>query len=141
MRSDIIAALKRKKPQILETWIQNQLQNDSLREDLMSNDELRKQSEELLDSFLENLSGESMDANSEDFEPVIEILSGISITRAKQGYSPRETGFFVFSLRDALLQNLKEEKGISPMDLLEGSIELSKLIDSFGVSTFETFIK
>jgi rsbT co-antagonist protein RsbR len=103
---------------------------------------LRQQSEELLDSLLNSLTESNLnEPASDDFEPVLEILSGISITRARQGYSPRETGLFVFSLRDALLQTLQGETKIDPRELFETALKINKLADAFGVTTFETFIK
>ena len=84
-----------------------QLADEGLREDLMSNEELREQSNELLDVLLKTLNEKNLsDVHSEDFEPVHEILSGISISRARQGFSPKETGVYVFSLKDALLNIL-----------------------------------
>ena len=142
MKSDISKLLQKKKKQILEAWMQNQLNDESLREDLMSNDDLRQQSEELLNNLVDNLSDNNLNnPNSDDFEPVLEILSGISITRARQGYSPRETGLFVFSLRDALLQTLQGEAKLDGRDMVETIFKINKLIDTFGVTTFETFIK
>ena len=99
MKNEVIKILQRKKKNILENWVKFQLADEGLRDDLMSNDELRSQSEELLNAFATNLS----DANIDDpanvaFEPVTDILGAISITRAKQGFTSRETGNFVFSL-------------------------------------------
>src|ERR1700749_2594613 len=96
--------LQKKKKTILELWMKNQLADESLREDLISNDELRSQSEELINALVGNLTEDNFtDLNSDKWSPVIEILGGISITRARQGFSPRETGNFVFSLKEALL--------------------------------------
>lgn len=140
--ADISKLLQKKRKQILEAWMQNQLQDETLREDLMSNEDLRQQSEELLDSLLNSLTESNLnEPASDDFEPVLEILSGISITRARQGYSPRETGLFVFSLRDALLQTIQGETKTDPRELFEAALKINKLADAFGVTTFETFIK
>lgn len=141
MKSEVSKVLQRKKKSILEKWMTLQLQDESLREDLMSNEELRAQSDELLESLLGALDDKNItDANSSDFDPVVEILSGISITRARQGFSPRETGVYIFSLKDALFTVLQEEIK-DPVALYEATLKISKLIDSFGVTTFETFIK
>src|SRR6218665_819082 len=102
--------LQKKKKNILELWMKNQLADEGLREDLISNEDLRSQSEELITTLVSNLSQEGhFDFDSEEWSPVIEILGGIAITRARQGFSPRETGSFVFSLKEALLQILHEE--------------------------------
>lgn len=142
MKFDISKVLQKKKKQLLEQWMNNQLADESLREDLMSNEELRTQSIELLDALVKAVNNQNIgDVQSSEFEPVLEILSGISISRARQGYSPRETGIYVFSLKDAILQILQEELKSDPVQLYTISLQVSKLIDSFGVTTFETFIK
>ncbi len=118
-----------------------QLADDSLREDLMSNEELRGQSEELIAILVDKLSDNNIDdPKHSDFDAIVDILSGISISRARQGFSPRETGTFVFSLKDALLNILQQELK-DPQELFLQSLKVGKLIDSFGVTTFETFIK
>ncbi|MET0299488.1 MAG: STAS domain-containing protein [Flavitalea sp.] len=142
MSKNISTLLKERKPKILESWINSQLGDASLREDLMSNEELREQSKELLDSFVESINEENLDnPEAPEFEPVREILSGISISRAQQGFSPRETGIYVFGLKDAVLSQLTEVLKKDPEVLLSYLLKLNKLMDGFGVTTFETFIK
>jgi rsbT co-antagonist protein RsbR len=142
MSTDIARLLQRKKKQILEDWMNIQLNDAGLREDLMSNEELREQSEELLDSLLKVVTDKNLsDVQSADFEPVQEILGGISISRARQGFSPRETGIYIFSLKDALLKSLRVEMKDDPIGLVEGVLRVSQLMDSLGIVTFETFIK
>lgn len=134
--------LKNKKKNILELWMKNQLADEGLREDLISNDELRSQSEELINSLISNLSNENFNnLESDEWSPVIEILGGIAITRARQGFSPRETGNFVFSLKEAILDVLQQEITDDPMSLFQESQKVNKIMDSLSVVTFETFIK
>jgi rsbT co-antagonist protein RsbR len=142
MQSDIPKLLQKKRKQILEDWIKNQLADSGLREDLISNDELRQQSEELLDVLLKSLSAVSIENfQSSELEPVYEILSGISISRARQGFSPRETAAFVFSLKNALYQSLATELKDKPAELVEHAYKVNQLLDNLGIATFETFIK
>ena len=95
--------------------MKNQLADEGLREDLISNDELRSQSEELITALVGNLSGENFtNLDSDEWSPVIEILGGIAITRARQGFNPRETGNFVFSLKEAILDVLQQEIADDP---------------------------
>lgn len=141
MKNDTIKVLQRKKKQILELWVKNQLSDEGLRDDLMSNEDLRVQSEELLNSLVDSLTEKNVtDPSSRDFEGVRDTLSGISQSRAKQGFSPRETGIYIFSLKDALLETLQNEVKESS-DLYESSLQMGRLIDNFGITTFETFIK
>ncbi len=142
MNTDVLKLLQKKKKQILEDWVNAQLNDAGLREDLMSNEELREQSEELLTTLLKVVNDKNItDVDSSDYEPVHEILGGISISRARQGFSPRETGIYIFSLKDALLNTLQSELKEDPLALVEAIYKVSKLMDSLGIVTFETFIK
>jgi rsbT co-antagonist protein RsbR len=134
--------LEKQKKNILELWMKNQLADEGLREDLITNDELRMQSEELIDSLVGNLSSESsFDLESDAWSPVIEILGGIAITRARQGFSPRETGTFVFSLKEAIMEVLQGKITNDPTKLFAEVHKINKIMDSLAIVTFETFIK
>src|ERR1700761_3304243 len=122
--------------------MKNQLADEGLREDLISNDELRSQSEELITALINNLSGDNFtNLDSDEWNPVIEILGGIAITRARQGFSPRETGNFVFSLKEAILDVLQQEIASDPTALFKESQKVNRIMTSLSVVTFETFIK
>ncbi|MBB5397503.1 STAS domain-containing protein [Mucilaginibacter sp. AK015] len=141
MSQNTYQLLQNKKKNILELWMKNQLTDEGLREDLISNDELRNQSEELIDALVGNLSGSNLtNLESDEWNPVIEILGGIAITRARQGFSPRETGNFVFLLKEAILEVLQNEID-DPRALFAESQKINRLMDSLSVVTFETFIK
>jgi rsbT co-antagonist protein RsbR len=134
--------LQNKEKTILELWMKNQLADEGLREDLISNEELRSQSEELISALVENLSSEGFsDIDSDQWSLVIEILGGIAITRARQGFSPRETGNFVFSLKEALQEVLQNELNDDPVTLVNELMKIGRIMDNLSVITFETFIK
>lgn len=119
-----------------------QLANETLREDLISNEDLRQQSDELLDALLKVMTDENMnDTQSTEYDTVNELIAGISISRARQGFTPRETGLYIFSLKDSLLHVLLEEMKENPMELYQASLKVGKMMDDLGVTTFETFIK
>ena len=133
---------EKKKTQILELWVNSQLADEGLREDLISNEELRGSSEELVDILVSTLNEDNLNnVYSSDFDPVLEILAGITITRARQGFSPRETGLFVLGLKDALLSVLQDIYQNDSPKLYSESLKISKLLDSFSIVMFETFIK
>lgn len=141
MANDITKIFKKKQGAILERWIKNQLSDEGLREDLISNEDLRVESEELINALISSLhNGNIAHPESSDFDQVLETLSGISISRARQGFSPRETGTFVMSLKEALIQTLQEEVK-NPEELIDLSFKIHRLLDSFSIVTFETFIK
>lgn len=141
MPADASKIFQKKKKQVLESWINGQLTNDILREDLISNEESRAQSEELLDALLQKLTAESGGNGQADADHALELLEEISITRARKGYSPKETGIYIFSLKEALLTTLNEEIRNDPALLYEESLKINRLMDNLAVLTFETFIK
>jgi len=141
MKNEAVKIIKAKKKYILEQWFQNQLDNEGLREDLITNEDQRIQSEELINSFAASISDDNFDNfQSRDFEKIEEILSGIAIARARKGFSPRETGAYVFSLKTAILKTLSEEIS-DPVVLYTESMRINSLFDNFSMITFETFIK
>ncbi|WP_440133666.1 STAS domain-containing protein [Chitinophaga sancti] len=142
MGIDTAKLLQKKQKRILENWMTSQLSNISLREDLMSNDDLREQSAEFLDTLLKVLNEKNLsNVESSEFEPVHELLAGISLSRAKQGFTPAETGVYIFSLKEALLASLQADIKDDPFALVDAVIKISKLMDYLCVIAFETFIK
>ena len=140
MKNQSIDIFRNNTGKILELWMTNQLTDSTLREDLISNENLRIQSEELLTSLFANLSDDNItNSRASGFAPVSDILNSISLSRAKQGFTPRETGVYIFSLKEALLKTLQDH--IKALDVLyTQSMIISKLVDDFGVITFEHFI-
>ena len=141
MKQTTGSLLQKKYKEILESWMRQQLQDESLREDLMTNEDLRQESEELLHALLDAVKKDNFaDIDTPEYEKTLESLAGISTTRALKGYSPRETGNFVFSLKDALSKTLEKEY-TDPAVLYKESMKLNRLIDSLGIYTFESFIR
>ncbi len=129
--------LKDKKNIILERWENKQKAEDNY----FNADEQQQDSEELLEAFLEALDEYNIDnSNAREFDKVYEVLMGISVSRAKRGFSPRETGNYLFTLKEALLETLAE--GIADSgQLYTDSLKVSKIIDNMTILTFEGYIK
>ena len=142
MTSSIVDLLRQKKKQILTVWMKGQLADSRLRDDLMANEDLRTQSEKLLDSLFTVLTDDSLARpDSTSLNPLVDMLSGISKSRARQGFTPRETGNYIFSLKDALLETVQFVLKDDLERLVSESLKISKFIDSLGIITFETFIQ
>ena len=141
MEPQTAAFLKQNKKQLLEAWLQNQLTDNTLRDDLTSPKDLAAQSEDLLTALLKTLATGALDLESEQFQPVIDLVSDLSITRARQGFTPRETSLFVLSLKKAFYQLLEQELQHNPKLLYQESVEMNNLLDSLSIVTMETFIK
>jgi rsbT co-antagonist protein RsbR len=123
-------------------WIKVQLEDESLRDDLMSNEDLRMQSEELITSLIKAFEKKNFtNIEAVEYEEVLEIITSLSLSRARQGYSPRETGLYVLSMKDAFVRFLEEELKDDVGSLYQEIQTINKVIDKLGVYSFETFIK
>jgi rsbT co-antagonist protein RsbR len=139
MSPDTSKIFQKKKKQILEIWINGQIVNESLKEELITNKEARTQSEELLDAVLQKIRSSS-EGNASEEDSAAELLETITLTRARNGYSPRETGIYIFSLKEALLKALSDEIK-DPQTLYVESLAVSNELDNLAIVTFEMFIK
>ncbi len=120
----------------------NQVKDAALRDDLMSVAELQQQSEEFLSALLNAFNTpEAEDTESAGYEPIHDILSDISITRARQGFSPRETSTYILSLKQVLSQELEEQLRGNPALLYQELLSMNRIMDSLGMVTMETYIK
>ena len=133
--------LPRYEKQLVDLWMNQQMKDEGLREDLISGDDLRKESETLLSAVLALIKkGNFNDASTPEFDNVNEILAGISLSRASQGFSPRETAIFVFSLKEAFISILQEN--IPDLQVQKEEIlKINKLLDTLALLTMETFLK
>lgn len=133
---DLATVIRGHHQEILERWLRGQ---DAGRiRQLADTDELRRQSDEILSRI--EAAGDA-DPYGPEFASVREYLAEVSRTRALQGFSPRETAVFVFSLRDAVLPALEEEAKKNAHLLARETTRINKLADGLGLVTFETFIE
>lgn len=137
MNNGTLEILKNNKQTILDLWVEKQKQE----EEYFSVDDQIEESKELVDALVDSLNTSTIeDKNHAGFEKVNEVLMGIAVSRAKQGYSPRETGIYLFSLKEALLQTLSKNTNDAAV-LYDDSLKISKIVDNMTVLTFEGFIK
>lgn len=129
--------LKEKKEAILELWINKQMAQDSY----FNADDQKDDSEDFLGAFLGALNESNInDKDAKGFEKVHDVLMGISVSRAKRGFTPRETGVYMFTFKEALLEVLSKDIA-DPAKLYEDSLKVSKIIDNMAILTFEGYIK
>jgi rsbT co-antagonist protein RsbR len=81
------------------------------------------------------------DWSSAAFAPVREFLADFSRTRATQGYTPRQTATFIFSLKKPLFARLRKEFSGNIDRLAEESWTATALLDDLGLYTTESFQK
>jgi len=132
--------LSKRKDEILEAWMQFQLQDVTLHHDLISREDLRKQTDEILTSFIKAINSDVFDIESPQYDSIKETLMEICLYRAKQGFTVRETGVYVLSLKKAINKSLHEQFK-DPAELYDAMVKISDLLDSLTIFTFETFIQ
>ena len=127
---------------LLEDWLREQLAALSARQDLISEPDLRRQSAEFLSLFAPACRSTSpTDIATPAWIPVLDLLAGISRSRALQGFSPSETATFVFSLKQPLFARLRQVLSTDAGALADELWAATVLLDKLGLYTTEVFQK
>jgi rsbT co-antagonist protein RsbR len=137
-----IKALTEREDAILEAWMNNRVNSSDFRETLISGEELRADSQSFLRAFIMAIANSNVEEmRGKEFNAIRRLLLEISEARAAQAFSPSETAFYVFSLKESLLPFLRDEYRDDPETLLEELNKLSKALDKLGSFIFVTTIK
>jgi rsbT co-antagonist protein RsbR len=140
MTTSITKILLNQRPQILQEWLQQQLADQNLRTDLISEAELRADSDRFLKVFSEAVqSGNLSDIQDPAYKPTLEMLEGFSSTRSHQGFTPSETATFVFSLKQSLFSALRKSGENDPVALVDNILTADLLLDKLGLYTTEVY--
>jgi rsbT co-antagonist protein RsbR len=135
--------LRKHHADLLSRWLQLQQESTGRRRDLISDQELEAHSKEFLG--LLQAAAQTGDftevQRASQWAPVRELLNGISRTRSIQGFTPTETAMFVFSLKPALFDRIRDELGKDAASLFEELSRADDLIDRLGLYTTEVHQK
>ncbi|GHE51082.1 MULTISPECIES: STAS domain-containing protein [Streptomyces] len=97
--------------------------------------ELERELRELYEALVEALRQDAVDVHSEQMSEVRALLTELSRSRARKGFSPTETAISVFALKRVLEPVLR--KGSS--ESVHAYLQLSRLLDELGLFTIETY--
>jgi rsbT co-antagonist protein RsbR len=137
-----IKVLTEREHEILEAWIENRINSSDFRETLMSGEELRSDSQSFLNAFIQAIANSNIEEmRGKEFNSIRRLLLEISETRAAQAFSPSETAFYVFSLKETLLPFLRDEYRDNAELLVDEVNKLSKALDKLGSFIFVSTIK
>ncbi|HVY05335.1 MAG TPA: STAS domain-containing protein [Burkholderiales bacterium] len=141
-KNSVSVILNRDERGVLADWVKLQLSSSSLRADLMTESDLRQQSQQFLGLFTTALEQNApADVNAPAWSEVRELLGQISRSRALQGFSPSETATFVFSLKEPLYARVRAELESDPAALADATWTLTALLDKLGLYTTEVYQK
>jgi rsbT co-antagonist protein RsbR len=126
---------------ILDDWTGLQLQVKSFRADLISEQDLRDESRRFLLLVRQAAAAGTGDIHGPAWHHVRDFLGGVSVSRARRGFSPSETATFVFSLKQPLFKLLRQELGKNADALADELWSVTVLLDSLGLYTTEIYQK
>src|SRR5690606_15378947 len=119
-----------------------QLDASSLRPDLMTETELKRESEQLLRELAVALrAGGAPDLKSPAWSEVRSVLTEISRTRAERGFSPTETATFVLSLKQPLFEQLQQQHDRDAAKLGRELWNATQLVDELGLYTTQEYLR
>jgi rsbT co-antagonist protein RsbR len=140
MTTSITKILLNQRGPILQEWLRQQLADQNLRSDLISEAELRADSDRFLQVFSEAVqSGNLSDIQDPAYKPTLEMLEGFSRSRSHQGFTPSETATFVFSLKQSLFSVLRRSGENDPVELVDNMLTVDLLLDKLGLYTTEVY--
>jgi rsbT co-antagonist protein RsbR len=139
MTTSIAKILLNQRHEILRDWVLQQLAAENLRADLISETELRTDSEHFLKLLCDAVqSGNFSDILSPEYKPLLEMLEDFSRSRGLQGFTPSETAIFVFSFKKPLFAALRTGE-TQPAALVENLLAADLLLDNLALYTTEVY--
>lgn len=127
--------------QLLEGWMAD-LIGRLMRRDKIAENELRQQAAQFLPSLAGALeSGDSFDIEARTWDDTRQLLTEISQSRVRQGYSPIDTASFIFSLKEPLFGYLRAALSGTPEQLGDAIVNTGNLFDKLGLLTIEIYQK
>ena len=133
--------INRHEQEIHAEWLR-QMSGAVRRADLMSDEEIRRQSLELLAAIANGAkSGEITNLDGAAWARVREILQSISASRAKLGFTPGETATFVLSLKQPVFSLLRQQLAATPEAMFDEIWKATQLLDKLALITLDAFME
>jgi len=106
----------------------------------ISDAELRTQCRDFLAALLGAFSSaDPKEVGGASYSPVKDMLSEVSRSRAIQGFTPRETATFVFSLKQPLFKRMKNIAGGDSEALADERWALTEILDTLGLHVMDAY--
>jgi rsbT co-antagonist protein RsbR len=138
---NLTEVLREKQNEILENWLEGMFSR-IVRRDRNAEADIRDQATRFLPLVAQAVEkGGSYDINSSSWQDVRSLLSEISQSRLRQGFSPIDTATFVFSLKEPLFTLLRTKLASDPIALADETADTGSLFDKLGLFTIEEHLK
>lgn len=138
----VVELLSTRRDEILNLWIKERLESGDFRDELISKNELRQQSRQIVGMLTHAIQeSDSEDFDNSAFDELRAFLNQISHTRAVKGYTPTENATYILSLRNAVIPLLAEETGGDTAALVREINHFTRLLDRMGLVMVENFLR
>jgi rsbT co-antagonist protein RsbR len=132
--------LSRSEAELLPEWMRLQLAAVTLRRDLISEPELREQSQRFLQAFSAAVrNGADPDIRSPQWSDVRGLLDEASSARARQGFTPAETATFVQSIKQPLFERMRRDLSGDPEQFADEVWNTTVLVDKLALYTIDSY--
>jgi rsbT co-antagonist protein RsbR len=135
-RTRLAEIIGRSEKPILDEWLKLQAGALSRRRDLISDQDLARDSTSFL-AALRKAADKDADVRSAAWDEVRDVLAELSRSRARLGISPSDTASFVFSLKQPVFARLRQELGSDAQALADETWTATLMLDSLGLYTTE----
>jgi len=140
-QSRLTDILSNSREDVLKEWLVLQNAASTRRFSVAEEKQLAANSQEFLSAFqTATQSGNLTDINRPEWSNVREILTELSASRSKLGYTPVETATFIFSLKEPLFNTFRR-KVTDPQTLADEIWRTTTILDRLGVFTIEVHQK
>jgi rsbT co-antagonist protein RsbR len=138
-QTNLAKVLAKRERDIISQWLELQAATGRRVSSAEQQDTERK-SRDFIQALTAAAKGDRLEvASTPEWDRVREILTDLSSSRAKGGYTPSETATFVFSLKQPLFSVLRDELSGDANALAEAIWQTTDLLDRLGLFTVETF--
>jgi rsbT co-antagonist protein RsbR len=138
--SDLGEIISRNEDQIRTEWIRD-MSKSTQRADLISKTEVDEQCRALLSAVVSGVkSSGSTQASGPEWSGAREVLQEISVSRARQGFSPADVATFVLSLKQPLFGAIRRDLTKNQDRLFDTVWAATELLDNLALVTTESFM-
>jgi len=138
--SELFKAIQQNRDSILKEWLDS-IRAASRRRDLIDDRELEVQTSEVVAAIVDAPAGTTLqDFGAPGWQPLKDLLSSLSASRAALGFTPSETALFVLSLKPALFTIVREQAGNHAEQLFLGVTTVNDFVDRLALHTTDSFI-
>jgi len=139
LRQAVSKLLSNHEAEVLAEWQQSLKADGALKGGRVKEAELAAQCAGFLRQLRLGFEAGATDADSVEFAGMREMLADLSRARALQGFSPRETAIFVFSLKQPLFSAFDKHGSADAAAKLQFNSPVGLLLDRMGLHTMDAF--